>query len=213
MRHLEHRHGAVEQTVHDLEPGRLVAPQRRGMPLVARLALARGVLEHDVGRIEDAQRQRVRPVLPDRLEQAWQQRRAHHLELERLGVRDLDRRLAVVGRVQPSKVFFVGALRCDAMRCEDRSLGGAGARRREGGITYENEWQNLDPAGVRPFVPDDVAELANSQRLRYCARRWEYIWQIVEPVGDRRVFHDVAFMQNVRPRWRDRHDERICVPR
>lgn len=110
MWHLEHRHGTIEQTVHDLEPGRLVAPHRRGVPLVARLTLAPGILEHDVGRLEDANRQRVRPVLPDRLEQARKERGAHHLELERLGVRDLDRRLTVVGRVEPSKVFFVRAL-------------------------------------------------------------------------------------------------------
>ena len=110
MRHLEHRHGAVEQAVHGLESGGLVAPHRRGVPLVARLALAHGVLEHDVGHLEDAYRQRVRAVLSDRLEQARQERRAYHLELERLWVRDLDRRLAVVGRVEPSKVFLVRAL-------------------------------------------------------------------------------------------------------
>ena len=96
--------------MHDLESGGLVAPERGGVPHVARLALARDVLEHDVGRLEDAQRQRVRAVLADRLEQARQERRAHHLELERLGVRDLHRRLAVVGRPEPGKVFLVGAL-------------------------------------------------------------------------------------------------------
>jgi hypothetical protein len=80
-------------------------------------------------------------------------------------------------------------------------------------MTYENEWKNLDPAGVCPFVPDDVAELANSKRLRYCARRREYIWQVIVPVGDRRVLHDVAFMQDVGPRWGDTDVERIGVPR
>jgi hypothetical protein len=110
MRHLQHGHRAVEQAVHDLEAGRLVAPDRRYVPHVTRLALARGILEHDVGRLEYAQRQGVRPVLTYRLEQARQERRAHHLELERLWVRDLDRRLVVVGRVEPRKVFFVGAL-------------------------------------------------------------------------------------------------------
>ena len=102
--------------MHDLEPGRLVAPHGGGMPHVARLALARDVLEHDVGRLEDAQRQRVRPVLPDRLEQAWQERRAHYLELERFRVRDLDCRLAVVGCPEPGKVFFVGALQRERER-------------------------------------------------------------------------------------------------
>jgi hypothetical protein len=61
-------------------------------------------------------------------------------------------------------------------------------------------------------VPDDVAELVNSERLRYCARRWEYIWQFVVPVGDRRILHDVAFMQDVGPRWGDTDVERIGVP-
>jgi hypothetical protein len=79
--------------------------------------------------------------------------------------------------------------------------------------TYEDERENFDPAGVRPFVPEDIAELADGKRLRNCARRWEYIWQIVETVGDRRVLHDVAFVQNVGPRRGDRHVERIGVPR
>ena len=127
MRHFEHRHHAVEQAVHDLESGCLVAPQCRGVPHVARLTLTRGILEHDVGRLKNAHGQRVRSVLPDRLEQAWQERRAHHLELERLGVRDLDRRLAIVDGIEPSKVFLVRAL-CD-MKAEREgySLGGAGA--------------------------------------------------------------------------------------
>ena len=96
--------------MHDLESCCLVAPHGGGAPHVARLALARGVLEHDVRRLEDAQRERVRAVLTDRLEQAREERRAHHLELERLWVRNLDRRLAVVGHVEPRKVFLVGAL-------------------------------------------------------------------------------------------------------
>ena len=52
----------------------------------------------------------MRPVLAYRLEQTRQERRAHYLELERLWVRDLDRRLVVVGRVEPRKVFFVRTL-------------------------------------------------------------------------------------------------------
>jgi hypothetical protein len=96
--------------VDNLESGRLVAPHRGGMPHVTRLALARDVLEHDIGRLKDAHRQRVRPILPDRLQKAWQERRAHHLKLKRLWVGDLDCRLAIVSRLEPSKVFFVGAL-------------------------------------------------------------------------------------------------------
>ena len=56
MRYLQHGHRAVEQAVHDLKAGRLVAPDRRGVSHVTRLALSRGILEHDVGRFEYAQR-------------------------------------------------------------------------------------------------------------------------------------------------------------
>ena len=52
----------------------------------------------------------MRAVLAYRLEQALQERRAHYLELERLGVSDLDCGLVVVGGVEPGEVFFVGAL-------------------------------------------------------------------------------------------------------
>ena len=45
---LEHQHDAVEKAVHDLEPGRLVAPDCGGVADVARLALERRVFEHDV---------------------------------------------------------------------------------------------------------------------------------------------------------------------
>ena len=68
VRHFQHSHRTIEQAVHDLETGRLVAPYRSGMPHVTRLALARDVLEHDIGRLKDAYRQRVRPILPYRLQ-------------------------------------------------------------------------------------------------------------------------------------------------
>ena len=80
-------------------------------------------------------------------------------------------------------------------------------------VTYEDERQNLDPASVRPLVPDDVAQLADSQWLRNCARRRECIWQLIEPVCYRCIFHDVALVQNVGPCWRDSHIECIGVTR
>ena len=42
--------------------------------------------------------------------------------------------------------------------------------------THEDEGQDFDPAGVGPFVPDDIAELADGERLCHRARRWEHIW-------------------------------------
>lgn len=79
--------------------------------------------------------------------------------------------------------------------------------------TYEDEGQNFDPAGVRPLVPDEVAQLADGQRLRNRARPRERIWQVVEPICYRRVFHNVALVQNVGPRWGDGHIERIGFTR
>jgi hypothetical protein len=60
--------------------------------------------------------------------------------------------------------------------------------------TYENEWQNFDPTGVRPFVPDDIAELTDGKRLCHRARSRERIWQVIEPVGNRCILHDVALV-------------------
>ena len=82
---------------------------------------------------------------------------------------------------------------------------------RSADCTYENEGQNFDPAGVRPFVPDDITELADGKRLCHRARRWERIWQVVEPVGDCCILHDVALVQNVGPRWGNNDVERIGV--
>ena len=97
----------VEQPVDDLEPGGLVAPHGRGVADVARLALVRRVLEHHVRRLEHADRQWVRAVLANRFQEAMQERCAHDLELERLGVRDPDRGLPVIFAVQPLEVFFM----------------------------------------------------------------------------------------------------------
>ena len=93
-----------------LEAGGFVAPERRGVADVARLALSRRVLEDDVGRLEDLDREGVRTVFADRLEQALEQRRPYDLEFERLRVRDPHRLRAVVFPVKPLKVLLVRAL-------------------------------------------------------------------------------------------------------
>jgi hypothetical protein len=79
--------------------------------------------------------------------------------------------------------------------------------------TYENEWQNFNPAGVSPFVPDDITQFANSKRLCHRARRWERVWKVVEAVGNRCVLHNVAFVQNVGPCRGNSNVERIGVSR
>ena len=55
-RHLQHLHNPVEKPMDDLEPSRLVAPQRSSVADVACLALSRSVLEDDVGRLKDLNR-------------------------------------------------------------------------------------------------------------------------------------------------------------
>lgn len=109
-RDLQHRHHAIQQPMNDLEPRALIAPHRREPPRIARLALRARVLEHDVGRLEDPDRQRVRAVLPDRLEEAGEERGADYLVLERLGVGESDGRGAVVFSVEPGEVLVVRAL-------------------------------------------------------------------------------------------------------
>ena len=66
--HLESLHNLIQQPVDDLEPRALVTPDCCSVPDVPRLPLQTGILEHDVGRFKHFDRERVRPVLPDRLE-------------------------------------------------------------------------------------------------------------------------------------------------
>lgn len=105
----QHQHDAVHEPVHDLEPA---APgQKRGgeVALVAALALERRVLEGDVADLEDADRDAVVLVLPERLEEAREEGRAHDLVLRRLGVGQSDGGGAVVGAVQVGEVLRVRA--------------------------------------------------------------------------------------------------------
>lgn len=97
--HAEADHEAVEQAVHDLEPGLAAAEDGRHAAHVARLALLARVLHDDVRHLENAQRERVLAVLAHRLEKAGQERRAHDLVLDRLGVGEHDRLLARVDAV------------------------------------------------------------------------------------------------------------------
>jgi hypothetical protein len=80
-----------------------------------------------------------------------------------------------------------------------------------GGHTYEDEREDLDPAAHGPLAPDDVAELADRERLRNRVRTREGGGEAVEAVRDRRVLHDVALVQDVRPRGRHRDRERVAV--
>ena len=91
----------------NLEARCLVAPHCRSVPHITRLPFARRILEDNVRGLEYPDRKWMRTVLPDSLKEALQQRRAHHLELKRLGVGNLDRGVAIIFAVEPLEVFFV----------------------------------------------------------------------------------------------------------
>jgi hypothetical protein len=93
--------------VDDLKPCALVTPNGRRVPHVPRLPLQIEILEHNVGRLEHLDRERVRPVLSNRLEQTGDQRGSNDLEFQGLWVSDLHCRFPVVDFIQPLEVFLV----------------------------------------------------------------------------------------------------------
>ena len=66
--HLEGFHDLIQQPVEDLKPCALVTPNGRRMSHVPRLPLQAEIFEYDIGRLEDLDRKRVRPILSNRLE-------------------------------------------------------------------------------------------------------------------------------------------------
>ena len=169
-------HELVEQPVHHLEAGRLVAVDGADVALVARHALLLGgVLERDVGHLEDLHGQRVLLVLTQRLEKPRDERGAHHLELGGLGVAEHDRLGLVVLAVHEAEVFVVRA---------------------------EDQRERLDPARVRTLLADDVAERVDGERRTDRVGRGEGLGQVVEAVRHCDVLHQVALVQDVGPRHR-----------
>jgi len=65
-RNLQHFHGSVQHTMHDLEACGLVAPHSRGVSLVTRLALSRAILEDNVRSFEYLDWQWMRTILANR---------------------------------------------------------------------------------------------------------------------------------------------------
>ena len=108
--YLEHLHRAVQHTMNDLEPSRPVAPDRGSMAHVSRLTFTSCVLEHDIGRFENLDRERVRAVLADGFEETWEQGGSDDLIFGRLGIGEPDGGLPVVFAVQPCEVFVMRAL-------------------------------------------------------------------------------------------------------
>ena len=78
--HLESFHNLIQQPMDDLEPCALVTPNGSRVPRVSRLPLQAEILEHDVGRLEHLDRERVRPVLSNGFEQTGDERGSNDLE-------------------------------------------------------------------------------------------------------------------------------------
>ena len=80
------------------------------MPFVTRLAFPRDVFENNLGNLKDFYRQRVRAVLANRFEEAWDERRSDNLKFECLRIGNLNRGVIVVFMIQPFEILFVRAL-------------------------------------------------------------------------------------------------------
>lgn len=123
------QHEAVDQAVHDFEPGLAPAKDPGDASHVAGLALDGGVLDDDVADLKDPERERVLAVLADGLEHAREEGRADDLVLDRLGVREDDGEVSRVLAVEELEVLVVRAL--EGVTEKKRKVIGRDARKGE----------------------------------------------------------------------------------
>ena len=81
------------------------------MPLVTRLAFSREIFENNFRSLKDLNGQCVRAVLPNRFQEAWDERRSDDLKFECLRISNFNRCVTVIFMIQPFKILFVRALR------------------------------------------------------------------------------------------------------
>ena len=91
----------------DFEPCTLVTPNGPCVPQILRLPLQTEILEHYIGRLEHLDREWVRPVLTNSLEQTGNERGSNDLEFQGLRVSDLHRGFPIVDLIQPLEVFLM----------------------------------------------------------------------------------------------------------
>ena len=77
------------------------------------------------------------------------------------------------------------------------------------GKTHENQREDFDPARFGTQSSHRIGELVEREWLGDSARRRESPFQVVESVRDSRIFHDVAFVENVRTSGRNEDVEEI----
>ena len=76
---------------------------------------------------------------------------------------------------------------------------------------YEDERQGLNPASEGPFGADDVAELTDREWLRDGACCREGIRELVEAIRNGSIFHEIALMKDIWPRWGDLNNNLIRI--
>lgn len=201
------QHEAVDQAVHDFEPGLAPAKDPGDASHVAGLALDGGVLDDDVADLKDPERERVLAVLADGLEHAREEGRADDLVLDRLGVREDDGEVSRVLAVEELEVLVVRALE-GVTEKKEKSMGGTHARESE---TNKDQGKDFDPTSLGTHPADSVAELVWREGLGDGAGRGERALEVVEPVRHRGVLHDVALVQDVGPGRRDEDVDEVVV--
>lgn len=181
----EHGEDAVEESVDHFETARLSVPRGGEVTLVPGLTLKSLILEDDVSDLEDLEGHGVGRVLTDSLEDAGEEGSADDLVLGGFGVREADSCVSVVLAVEPGEVLVVAT---------------------------EDEGHDLAPAGHGGFVADNVAELVDHEgSTDGGALVGAGAWEVVITVADGEIFHDIAGVQYVGSRRRDRDLDEVLV--
>lgn len=76
---------------------------------------------------------------------------------------------------------------------------------------HQDKWEDLHKARLSPGGPDDVRQLAHFEWLGHSVGRGERIGEIVEPVGDCGVLHNITLMEDIWSRWRNFHKDLIRI--
>lgn len=165
-------------------------------------------------------------ILANRFKHAGEERGAHDLVFDGFGVGQHHGEVARVDAVEEFEILVVRAL----------CVGGVGGVRRRGQLkrahaesrsswiaenkaTHQNEGQHLDPSSLGTQPPNRIRQLVGRERFRHRRSSGERPLEVVEPVRDGSILHDIALVQNVRSigghqhvnqiLWRN--DERILL--
>ena len=94
----------------NLEAGSFITPKNCSMSLIACLSFPGFVFEDNIRGLEDANRERVRSVLPNCFQEAGKERSADNLKFKCFRICNSDSLCTVVFMINPGEVLFVRAL-------------------------------------------------------------------------------------------------------